>query len=181
MLVGESCVAPQCISGSFYCTSESSDTFGLIQRVTAWKSDIEVILPHRVHYLGHTHLAASVVSPRFRIADILDMHGHTPPDISMYGVRGRRRWCRQLCRAPSALCFFLPQSEYSPRPATSFVYYTVVEFSQLRTVPAVGGSYEITRDTLQLVYCMAAAYRAFLKDCPGHPRIHRPCSGCGCG
>ena len=43
------------------------------------------------------------------------------------------------------------------------MYYTVVEFSQLRAVPAVGGSYEITCDTLQLVYCMAAAYRAFLK------------------
>lgn len=40
--------------------------------------------------------------------------------------------------------------------------HTVVEFTELAVIPAVGGADEVSRDALQLVDIGAAAFRTFL-------------------
>ena len=41
------------------------------------------------------------------------------------------------------------------------MHYAVAEFGELSAIPAAGGSYEITGDTLKLVDVVAAAVRTF--------------------
>ena len=43
--------------------------------------------------------------------------------------------------------------------------YSVFELGELRAVPAACGAYEVTGDSLKLVYLRALAMRAFLEVC----------------
>ena len=45
--------------------------------------------------------------------------------------------------------------------------YAVVQLGQLRAVPTVGSTYQITGDTLQAVDAFASALRTFFQSCLG--------------